>query len=151
MATNPTTILVPVSGNTADESAVGLACELARHQKRATVLVLYVLNVPREMPLDAESPELGRVEAVLRRMEAIAKRNRCRAEGAMLQARDWGPAIVEEAKDRDAAVIVIGTPHEERFGIPSLGETIAYILKHSTSRVIVDREPVRRYYEGNGA
>ena len=71
------------------------------------MLVLYVLNVPREMPLDAESPELGRVEAVLRRMEAIAKRNRCRAEGAMLQARDWGPAIVEEAKDRDAAVIVL--------------------------------------------
>ncbi len=132
-------VLVPVSGQPEDEEAVALACELAR-QDKGTVLVRYVTQVPRSLPLDAEiSAETARSETVLQAMERIGKRHKCRMDGEMLQARDVGPAVVQEAVTRDVQLVVIGVPYQERFGMPSTGDTVPYILKHSPCRVIVNR------------
>ena len=40
--------------------------------------------------------------------------------------------------------IVVGCPHEEKFGSFSLGDTIPYVLKNAPCSVIVWRDPIGR-------
>ena len=93
------------------------------------------------LPLDVELPnETARGEHVLQRMEAFGRSLKCKVEGDILQARDTGAAVVREAADRQTDVIVAGMPYTERYGSPSLGEMVPYVLRHSPCRVIVYRE-----------
>ncbi len=134
-------ILVPVSGTSADEEAVKVACGLLDNDRKASVIILYVLHVDRSLPLDSDLPAASvHGEEVLTRMEQIGRKHKRRTEGAILQARDFGPAIVSEALERGADLIVIGAPREQRYGAPIFSETALYILRHSPTRVIFNRE-----------
>ena len=140
MAEKIKTALVPVTGSEWDEQAVALACDLVKPAK-GTVWVLYVIEVARKLPLDAEvAVESARGERTLERMERVAKSHKCKCEAEILQARDFGAAVVEEAAQRATDVVVVGTPYLEHYGAPTLGELVPYLLKHSPSRVIVYRD-----------
>lgn len=132
--------LVPVTGTSLDEFTVGLACDLVKPNK-GIVHIVYVIEVPRQLPLDAEVPfESSRGERVLVQMEKIAKSRKCKVEGEILQARSLGPAVVDEASLRNADVVVIGSPYQEHFGAPAIGEVAPYLLKYSPCRVVVYRD-----------
>ena len=132
-------ILVPVNGSPLDDDVLSLACEMVNH-KKGTVWVLYVIEVARTLPLDAEVPaETARGEAVLQHLEKLGKSMKCRLEGEILQARNVGPAIVQEAVDRDAELLIAGTDYQEHYGSPTLGDLVPYLLKHSPCRVLVYR------------
>jgi nucleotide-binding universal stress UspA family protein len=138
-------------GEPLDEEVVGLACELVKGRK-GLVRALYVICVPRRLPLDAEiALEAARGEQVLQQMEKVGKAHKCIVEGEILQARDIGPAVVEEALQREADVIVIGTSYQERFGAATLGDVVPYLLKHSPCRVVVYRDAPRAGITANGA
>ncbi len=140
MASKVARVLVPVTGAAMDDDAIALACDLARAAK-GTVLVLYVIQVSRSLPLDAEVPdETAHGEQVLQRMEKLGKSYKCKIEGEILQARDLGPAVVQEAVQRDIDVIVTAAEYAEHFGSPTLGEVVPYLLKFSPCRVLVYRE-----------
>ncbi len=133
-------ILVPVSGQAVDDEAVELACSLANGRK-SRVSVLYVIAVARTLPLDAEIPrETARGEEVLQHLERIGRRHKCKIEGLIVQARDVGPAVVQEAAECRGDLIVVGMPAERRYGAPSLGESVPYILKYAPCQVVVTRE-----------
>ena len=90
-------ILVPVSGSPADEAAMRLACRLARKDK-GKIWAVTVVAVKRALPLDAEiDSEIQHSEGVLDKIEAIAEDEDYEVETDILQARDAGPAIVDEA------------------------------------------------------
>ncbi len=132
-------ILVPVNGSDLDDDVVSLACEMVDH-KKGTVWVLYVIEVERRLPLDAEVPaETARGEQVLQHLENLGKSMKCRIDGEILQARNVGPAIVQEAVVRDAELLIASTDYQERYGSPTLGELVPYLLKHSPCRVLVYR------------
>jgi nucleotide-binding universal stress UspA family protein len=132
--------LVPVSGTPLDEEALVLACGLVKPAK-GTVWPLYVIEVPRSLPLDAEIPvESARGEQVLQRMEKVGKPFKCKIDGEILQGRALGPTIVTEALQRGADVIVVSAQYQEHFGAPTLGEVVPYLLKHSPCRVLVYRD-----------
>jgi nucleotide-binding universal stress UspA family protein len=136
--------LVPVTGSILDEFTVGLACDLVKPNK-GTVHIVYVIEVPRQLPLDAEVPfESSRGERILVQMENIAKSHKCKVEGEILQARSLGPAVVGEASLRKADVVVIGSPYQEHFGAPTIGEVTPYVLKYSACHVVVYRDPQPR-------
>ena len=140
MAAQLKTALVPVTGSPLDEFSVGLACDLVRSNK-GTVHVVYVIEVPRQLPLDAEVPfEASRGERILVQMEKVAKAHKCKVEGEILQARSLGPAVVDEASLRSADVVVLGTPYQEHFGAPTIGDVVPYLLKYSPCRVMVYRD-----------
>ena len=61
-------------------------------------------------------------------------------EATLLQARDVGPAVVQEAVERGAELIVMQMPYKKRFGSFTLGDTIPYIIKNAPCRVILCRE-----------
>ena len=64
-------------------------------------------------------------------------------EPVLLQARDVGAAIVDEAVERDADLIVLGVPFRTRFGGDfAIGRTIPYVLQNAPCTVWVVREPM---------
>jgi len=134
--------LVPVSGEKADEEAMRLACSLAKRGK-GILYVMYVIEVKRSLPLDAESEaETKRGEEVLAGAEAIAGALDCAVETQLLQAREVGPAIVDEAVERGVDLIVMGTNYKRRFGEFDMGVVVPYVFKNSPCRVLLWREPM---------
>ena len=132
-------VLVPVNGSALDDEIVSLACEMVDH-KKGTVWVLYVIEVARRLPLDAEvAVETARGEQVLQHLEELGRSRKCKLDGEILQARNAGPAIVQEAVDRDAELLITGADYQERYGSPTLGELVPYLLKRSPCRVLVYR------------
>jgi nucleotide-binding universal stress UspA family protein len=133
-------ILVPVHNNGCDDEALRLAGEIAKANK-AKVHALYVIEVKRELPLDAEiAQETSKAEKVLHHLEQLGRELKCPVEATLLQARDVGPAVVQEAMERGAELIVMQMPYKKRFGSFTLGDTIPYILKNALCQVILCRE-----------
>ncbi len=135
----PSRIAVPVRGDAVDKDAVRAACRLARPAK-ADILVITVLEVARNLPLSASlGNELGRAEEVLMDMEELASKLESKVQTAVLQAREAGPAIVDEARRWEADLMVVGLGIKPRFGEFSLGRTGAELLNHAHCRLLLIR------------
>lgn len=135
-------ILVAVNGRDADVEAVKLACDLAKKSK-AKVHVVYVIEVKRSLPLDAViESEIEKAEKVLTRAEDIAADRDCEVETDLIQAREVGPAIVDEAMEREVDLILMGVTYKKSFGVFNLGRVIPYVLEASPCRVLLCREPM---------
>ncbi len=64
-------------------------------------------------------------------------------ETVLLQARDVGAAIVDEASAVGADLLILGLPYRTRFGGDfAIGRTVPYTLKNAPCAVIVIREPM---------
>jgi len=131
-------ILVAVSGMDADAEAVKLACDLAKKSK-AKVFVVYIIEVKRSLPLDAVlESEIEKAEKILTLAEDISGESDYEVETDLIQARDAGPAIVDEAME----LILIGFTYKKRFGVFSLGRVIPYVLEEAPCRVLLYRQPI---------
>ena len=133
------TILVPVLRTVESEEALIAAARLAS-DRRATIVLLHVIEVPLDKSLDAD---LGDREAVgddiLDEAEALLETYAgLRIISRLERARSAGPAIVEEAARRDAEVVILGAPRARvRGGKPIFGRTVDYVLRNSPTRVAV--------------
>ncbi len=134
-------ILVPVAGTEADEEALRLACRLAKKDK-AKIRAVYVITVKRTLPLDAEiEPEIRKGEDILDHIESVAEEQDYEIETDLLQAREAGPTIVEEAVERGVDLILMGVTYKRRFGQFSLGSAVPYVLKNAPCRVMLYHQP----------
>lgn len=134
---------MPVDGSQAAFEALALAASLCKKNK-GTVYAVYVIEVARNLPLDAEMlPEANRGEAVLTQAEEIARSLDYEVEGEILQARDAGHAIVDEAIERGVSAIVMGVTYARPLGEFQLDENALYVIKHAPCQVILYRAPVR--------
>jgi nucleotide-binding universal stress UspA family protein len=130
-------ILVPVAGSDADADAIKLACRLSRRDK-AKILVVSVIPIERSLPLDTElAGEVKKAEGVLERAEKVALEQGCGIETDLLQARNVGPSIVDEAVERGMDLIVMGIAYKRQFGQHSLGDVTPYVLKNAPCPVIL--------------
>ena len=130
-------ILVPVVGTEADDEAIRLACRLAKKDK-GKIWIAYVITVKRALPLDAEIERENRwAEEILDHGEDIAEEEDYEVETCLLQAREVGPSIVDEAVEHEVALILMGIKYKKRFGQFSLGSVIPYVLKNAPCRVIL--------------
>jgi len=130
-------ILVPISGTEADEEAMKLACRLAK-KDRSKIWAVYVVTVNRALPLDAEiETEIQKAEDILDHMEIVAEEQDYEVETDVLQAREVGPAIIDEAVERGIDLILMGVKYKRRFGQFSLGNVVPYVLKNSPCPVIL--------------
>jgi nucleotide-binding universal stress UspA family protein len=142
MQTKLERILVPVEGVQTDEESVSLACALGKKDK-AEVLLLYVIEVRRNLPIDAEmADEIELGEKVLDRVQRFADKIGCRVQSDLLQAREAGAAIVNEAVEREAQLIVMGVPYHEKYGEYCVQPRAQFVLEHAGCRVILAREPL---------
>jgi nucleotide-binding universal stress UspA family protein len=135
-------ILVAVGGSDADEEAIRLACRLAKKDK-GKVWAVAVVTIKRALPLDAEiQSEIGKAEAILDQVENIAEEADYEVETDVLQAREVGPAVVDEAVERGVDLILMGFKYKRHFGQFNLGNVVPYVLKNSPCPVILYQQQV---------
>jgi APA family basic amino acid/polyamine antiporter len=154
-------ILVPVFGTKLDDDIVGTAGRLADAaedpgEERPRLEVIYVVELPLTVPLDAPPPR-DRVEegnrALERAKEVGEEYETVDVETTMVRARSVGTGIVEEARRRGVEVIVMGgePPSRVRGGAvlggiggsrpPEVGEVTEYVLKKAPCPVLVTAPP----------
>jgi nucleotide-binding universal stress UspA family protein len=130
-------IIVPVTGTTADDEVIKLACQLAKKSK-AKIWTVYVLTVKRTLPLDVElKPDVQKAEEVLDHIATVAEDEGYEVETDLLQAREAGPTIVDEAVEREADLILMGVINKRIFGQFSLGNVVPYVLQNAPCQVIL--------------
>ncbi len=135
-------ILVPISGNKTDREAIELACKLAKESK-GKIYVVYAIRVKRSLPLDAWiGSEAQKAEEILSQAEDIADEQDYDVETDLLQTREIGPAIVDEAVERGVDLIIMGMNYNRRFGEFDPEETIPYVLKNAPCHVFTLRQPL---------
>ena len=87
----PKNILVPVRGYRADVEAFRLACGLG-HEAKSKLYALYVIEVKRELPVDAEvTSEVGKGEEILSEIETVSREEKAVVSAEILQARQENP------------------------------------------------------------
>ncbi|HET7676346.1 MAG TPA: universal stress protein [Candidatus Limnocylindrales bacterium] len=130
-----------LNGGPTDELVVRFACELAKPYKAALIAV-HVVEVDWRHDLDEDIA--GRDEAasaILDLAEGVAERQQVKLETDLLQARDVGAALVDEASELGADMIIIGLPYRKRFGGDfAIGRTVPYVLQNAPCAVTVVRE-----------
>ncbi len=135
-------ILVAVDGSPASMDAVSLACAIAKRNK-GKVYAVHVIEVKRSLPLDADlSEEASSGEDVLLRAERTANEADFRIEGELLQAREAGHAIVDEAMERGVDLILLGAEHKAPLGEYQMGRLTQYVLRAAPCNVWLWRHPV---------
>jgi nucleotide-binding universal stress UspA family protein len=137
-------VLVPCDGSSASYEALAQAIGVAKRNK-GHVFVVHVIEVKRTLPLDADMvEEAQRGEEILSEAERLAEELDFKIEGELLQAREAGHAIVDEAIERKIDAIVLGTDYKRPFGEFQLSRTTQYVMKHAPCQVWVYRMPARR-------
>lgn len=129
-------VLVAISGKDLDNETVTLACNLAK-AKKASVYVVYGIEVPRKLPIDAEMPaETQAAGIALERAASVAEQMHVRIDPEIIQSRHFGQSLVDEAGAHDCALVIVGLPyHLGMGGHFDLGETADFVLKNSPCRV----------------
>jgi nucleotide-binding universal stress UspA family protein len=133
-------VLVPIIGRQESEAAVDLACRLAT-ERGASIVALHVIEIPLELPLDAEVSGAveDRANDLLDEVRAIGDSYGVNVIGRLARARRAGPAIVAEAENRHSEIIVLGSPRRDvgRRRGKIFGGTVDYVLKNAPCRVLV--------------
>lgn len=135
---------MPVSDAEAENRLLQVVERIALRPDVAVTLV-YVVEVPQSMPLDAELPaEVTHGGDVLREaqehMLSHASGKKIVINTELLQARSAGAAIVDEAIDQDASAIIMSGHIQRRHGQLTLGHTVDHVLKRAHCEVLLIRE-----------
>jgi basic amino acid/polyamine antiporter, APA family len=133
------TILVPILRTAESEEALVAAARLAS-ERRSRIVILHVLEVPLDRPLDADMADAEEVaDTILDQAQALLEAYAgVQIVSRLERARSAGPAIVEEAARRDAEVVILGAPRtKKRGGKPIFGRTVDYVLRNAPTRVAV--------------
>jgi APA family basic amino acid/polyamine antiporter len=142
-------ILVPMKLGEIGEEMVATAVKLAQ-DAGASVEALHVIRVPLELPLDAELlDEEEQAEASLAEAKLLGADLGVEVEGRTIRARSIGQAIVQEAQDRGADLIVLGSAPRWRRQSRFFSPTVDYVLKKAPSEVLIVAFP-QNALEGDG-
>ncbi|NJD27113.1 MAG: universal stress protein [Chloroflexi bacterium] len=135
--------ILALAGGPCDDRLVDLASDLAR-SVRSELVGVHVVEVEWSLPLDADiAARSEAAQQILDRAEARAEQLKTRLEPVLLQAREVGAALVDEATERNADLLIVGLPYRKRFGGDfAIGRTVPYVLKHAPCEVWVIREPM---------
>jgi nucleotide-binding universal stress UspA family protein len=131
-------ILVPVLGDDAvDGPALKVAALLLAGREGVETSLLHVIEVPFDQTLDAENVDaVTYADEVLSRAEALLNEKGVPTRTSTVQARAAGPAIVDDANELGADLIVMGLRYKKRFGGQwDAGRTVPYVMRNSTAPV----------------
>lgn len=133
-------IMITVGGNEIDAETVRLAIRMAK-ARGAKLYAIHIIEVNRSLPLGAVvDRDIERGERILDEVEQLAREDEMEIETELVQARETGPAVVDEAEEWGAELILMGLPYKRRFGEFNLGRTVPYVLKNASCRVVLFRE-----------
>jgi APA family basic amino acid/polyamine antiporter len=131
------TIVVPVIRSPETEEALVAAARLAA-ERRATIAIVTVIEVPLHLEEEEKLPELEReAHELLDSAQALVESYGVRAVTRLLRGPPGsaGEKIVEDARRRNADLIVVGEPRTGRGR--GFGRTVDYILRAADCPVLV--------------
>jgi len=130
-------ILVPMKLGLIGEEMVATAVRLAQ-DRRASVEALHVIRVPLELPLDAPMPEdEARAQESIEEAKALGEDHQVEVVGRTVRARAIGEAIVAEATESGADLIVLGSAPRWRRQSRFFSPTVEYVLKKAPCEVLI--------------
>jgi APA family basic amino acid/polyamine antiporter len=130
-------ILVPVFDGRASDEAMDVAARLAA-DRRATIVVAAAVQLPLDLPLDAELPEQhAAANERLDRARAIGESYGLRVVTRLLRGRSAGRMFVDETLRHHAELVVMGAPRRLRGGRSLFEDAAHFVLKHAPCRVMV--------------
>ncbi|MGB8657917.1 MAG: universal stress protein [Candidatus Zixiibacteriota bacterium] len=134
-------ILVPTLGVAYSEKAIELACRLGSEQK-AEIVLTYVLEIPRTLPLNAPIPEVEmQGNEALERGKAVVELHDLTPILRLERAREAGEGIVKVAKENDVDVIVLGIRPSWHGSQNIWGKTTDIVLQKAPCEVVIDKLP----------
>ena len=134
-------ILVPMKIGPIGEEVLGTAFKLAEEHSCA-VTALYVIRVPLGKPLDAELVDAEKeADASLAEAKLLGVDHGVDVQGIVVRARAIGEAIVDEARGRDADLVVMGSSPRWRRQSRFFSPTVDYVLRQAPSEVMVIAYP----------
>lgn len=138
-----TRAVIALNGGSSDARIVRLVTALSKGAN-VDLIAVHVVEIDWTLPLDADvAGQSEEAQRVLDVAESVAEAAKARIEPVLLQARDVGAALVDEAVERGADLLVTGLPYRKRFGGDfAIGRTIPYVLKNAPCAVWVVREPI---------
>ena len=131
-------ILVPVLGDElVDGPALKIAALLLGGREGVEASLLHVIEVPFDQTLDTENEAaVASADQILSRAEALLTERGVPTRTSTVQARAAGPAIVDDANELGADLIVMGLRYKKRFGGQwDAGRTVPYVMRNSTAAV----------------
>ncbi|MFN2468745.1 MAG: amino acid permease [Gaiellaceae bacterium] len=134
-------ILVPVKLGQIGDEVLGTAIRLAEEHGGA-LRAVHVIRVPLSLPLDAELlAQEERAAASLVDARMLAKEHGVELESQTIRARSIGHAIVGEARDWEADLIVLGSSPRWRRQSRFFSPTVDYVLRQAPCEVMVIAYP----------
>ena len=132
------TIVVPVVRSNESEEALVAAARLAA-ERRATIAVVHVLEVPLSLPIEADLPEReAAADELLDDAVSLVEAYGVRAFARLARGRSAGAEIVREAELRGAELIALGARRRHaRRGTPIFGRTTDSVIRSASCRVLV--------------
>jgi APA family basic amino acid/polyamine antiporter len=135
--THYSSILVPMKLGLIGEEMIATAVKLAQ-ERGVPVEALYVIVVPLELPLDADLIDKEEAAAAaIAEAKLLGADHGVEVRGAIVRARTIGNAIVKEAADRGADLIVLGSAPRWRRQSRFFSPTVEYVLKKAPCEVVV--------------
>jgi nucleotide-binding universal stress UspA family protein len=135
-------VLIAVKDGSSDVDALKLGYGVAR-KSRARVTVLYVVEVPQALPLDAEMPAaVAKGEEALQFAEHLAAEYDLEVDAEIIQARKIGSAIVDESAGRHADLVVMTARLHRKPGEFDMGVTVPYVMSNAACRVWICRASI---------
>ncbi len=132
-------ILVPTIGNVFAGREVELACRLGQEQK-AEILLAYLLEVPRTLPLDASMPEEEtKAREALELAKTIVDRHGLPSTMEMLRARVAGERIAQVAGEQDVDMIVVGMRPGMGLAYEAFARTVDVLMRKAPCELLIDR------------
>ena len=132
-----TGILVPLTDSSASDRAVVTAALLASERK-ADVTLLAVIEVSRDLPLEALFPEEEREgRQILRRATAILDQYGVNSHARLTRSPSAAAAILEAAEETRPEIIVMGAERRLRGQSRIFGDNVRAVLQAATCRVML--------------
>ncbi len=129
-------IVVPYEGGALSEDALRIACHLVFDESRITAV--YVVPIPKDMPVGAEKPQEDAAREALERAEAVGRELGVDVDTYVAKAPEVAEGVNETAATLMADAIVMSLRRKHR---PEetmlLSHTASRILRHAPCHVVI--------------
>jgi nucleotide-binding universal stress UspA family protein len=135
---------VVVGLKTVEQAAelVELACLMSRPD--ATLLLVHVIELPDNTPLDADVPDLDEEgRKILHVGEEVARREVRKRSTRLVRAHSAAQAMLEELKESHADLAVLSYHHKRTISELVFGTTARHLVRHAPCQLLISVPPRR--------